>query len=180
MNHTPYTDDQILEALEQALGSLANRDMIIVRPGNKWRAYWDKEKDVRLQIGKKFLELLYKSQPDPYATLKAYAKAGARIRCGSEFDWSEWTAGGEWAWYYPPENYQVHPADLHLLDCEQHVNETDFVNIWTPKPGDVVQLKSGGPRMTVRLPQDENYLCTWTSDNGVFERFFPLACLQQA
>lgn len=172
MNPTPYTDEQILEALEKAFGSLDSRGMIMVRPGNKWRSYWDSEKEVRLQIGKKFLELLPKSppEPDPYATLKAYAKAGARIRFEDEFGWSEWAANEDWSWTQLPEEYQVHPADLHLLE----------VKPWTPKPGDVVQLKSGGPRMTVRLSQDENYLCTWASDYGVFERFFPLACLQQA
>lgn len=160
MKPTPYTDDQILEALEKAFAFTGV---------NKFTTT-----NERLQIGKKFLELLPKPhpEPDPYATLKAYAKAGARIRFEDEFGWSEWAANEDWSWTQPPEEYQVHPADLHLLE----------VKPWTPKPGDVVQLKSGGPRMTclLRHAHQDTYLCSWASEHGVFERFFPLACLQQA
>lgn len=60
---------------------------------------------------------------DPYARLKAYAKAGARIRFEDESRRSEWAADEDWGWCFPPENYEVHPDDLHLVPEYAPVNE---------------------------------------------------------
>ena len=35
----------------------------------------------------------------------------------------------------------------------------------TFKPGDVVELKSGSPKMTVYMASDENVWCTWYDFN---------------
>jgi len=48
---------------------------------------------------------------DPYARLKAYAKAGARIRCCG----LSWRADEIWVWDYPVDCYEVHPDDLHMV-----------------------------------------------------------------
>lgn len=51
------------------------------------------------------------------------------------------------------------------------------------KIGDVVQLKSGGPRMTiVHVPDDGKYIkCLWHTDNGaVAEYVFPSEALVAA
>jgi uncharacterized protein YodC (DUF2158 family) len=49
------------------------------------------------------------------------------------------------------------------------------------KPGDIVQLKSGGPRMTVSLP-DEGYgcQCQWFVGDELKTGTFPDKTLQRA
>ena len=47
------------------------------------------------------------------------------------------------------------------------------------QPGDVVILKSGGPRMTVDAAGDEQCECAWFNDSGSFERnTFAIASLR--
>ena len=64
---------------------------------------------------------------DPYARLKAYAKAGARIRCGDD-----WLKGHGWNWSYLPENYEVHPDDLHM--CPEYAPKTTVRIEDVPEP----------------------------------------------
>jgi hypothetical protein len=54
---------------------------------------------------------------DPYARLKAYNEAGARIRCGFVGRNTDiaWFAHEEWEWIQPVDQYEVHPDDLHLV-----------------------------------------------------------------
>lgn len=53
---------------------------------------------------------------------------------------------------------------------------------WTPKVGDVVTLKSGGPKMTVMdIEENGEIWCSWFNDHdGVLDQDFPTACLQPA
>ncbi len=55
------------------------------------------------------------------------------------------------------------------------------------KQGDVVQLKSGGPKMTIKgigkygiVPKEENALCEWFDGNRRVEDVFELAVLMKA
>ena len=46
--------------------------------------------------------------------------------------------------------------------------------------GDVIQLRSGGPRMTVRgLLSDGDVVCRWFDGNAVHEESFPSAALNK-
>lgn len=56
---------------------------------------------------------------DPRARLKAYAKAGARIRTHD----TEWTNDVDWSWCFRPEYYEVHPDDLHL--CPEYAPQAE-------------------------------------------------------
>lgn len=54
---------------------------------------------------------------------------------------------------------------------------------WTPAVGDVVTLKSGGPKMTIRaFDRDEpmEAWCHWFKDEKSCAEIFPTACLQPA
>ena len=46
------------------------------------------------------------------------------------------------------------------------------------KPGDVVQLKSGGPAMTVDSMSDETWLCQWFENSTLRSESFRPAALQ--
>lgn len=92
---------------------------------DRWYLGWQKDDkdthfaDIRLPS----TETPATKAADPYARLKAYAKAGARIRCKDKFGWSGWEANGDWGWYLLPENYEVHPDDLHLVPEYAPANE---------------------------------------------------------
>lgn len=62
---------------------------------------------------------------DPYARLKAYAKAGARI-CTHD---TEWTNDVDWSWCLRPEHYEVHPDDLHM--CPEYAPQAEPAQPWT-------------------------------------------------
>ena len=47
------------------------------------------------------------------------------------------------------------------------------------KPGDVVQLKSGGPQMTVADSSGGSILCIWTDKNKTFREPFPPVVLEK-
>lgn len=74
------------------------------------------------------------SPSDPYARLKAYAKAGARIRCG-EYDGLDigWRNSGIWFWNEPSEAYEVHPDDLHL--CHEYAQPQPAWSLPPPPAG---------------------------------------------
>ena len=65
------------------------------------------------------------AQPDPYSRLKAYAAAGARIRCGSP---EAWRANVFWLWNAPPPTYEVHPDDLGM--CPEYAPGTEVEKPW--------------------------------------------------
>jgi hypothetical protein len=70
---------------------------------------------------------------DPYARLKAYAKAGARIRTHD----TEWTNDVDWSWCLRPEHYEVHPDDLHM--CPEYAPQAEPPQPWTPTVGQTVR-----------------------------------------
>jgi len=110
------------------------------------------------------------SQPaDPYAELKAAHAAGKVI---------QWHNGQNWIDHILPDNWEpifFHPVkDLRI--------KPDPVPTWQPKVGDVVTLKSGGPKMTV-MDTEENgkFWCQWFNESGGFSgQDFPAATLQPA
>jgi uncharacterized protein YodC (DUF2158 family) len=48
------------------------------------------------------------------------------------------------------------------------------------KPGDVVVLKSGGPKMTVKFVEDGEAACSWFTNDKVSERRFSIEMLALA
>ena len=46
------------------------------------------------------------------------------------------------------------------------------------KKGDVVQLKSGGPRMTIKFIEDDEACCSWFINGKVSEQRFGLEMLE--
>jgi uncharacterized protein YodC (DUF2158 family) len=46
------------------------------------------------------------------------------------------------------------------------------------KPGDVVVLKSGGPRMTIKFIENGEAACSWFENGRVSERRFGLEMLE--
>ncbi len=46
------------------------------------------------------------------------------------------------------------------------------------KPGDIVKLKSGGPKMTVsEIIEDEEVICKWFVQDEFFEKTFEIIAL---
>lgn len=111
-----FTDAQIQAAIDAAFAKVTPAVLSTVRGGENF----DDERPHRLAIARAFLAELGKIKPadadDPYTRLKAYAAAGARIRCRHKRDKTlkEWTTGVEWKWVCHPDLYEVHPDDLHL------------------------------------------------------------------
>ena len=52
-------------------------------------------------------------------------------------------------------------------------------NIYDTYVGQIVTLRSGGPKMTVAALRAENntVLCVWACEPSVFEHWFPILCL---
>ena len=192
---TSYTDDQIQNAIDAAFPQagasyLANLDTL---PDTHC---WPAEAPNRLAIARAFLSAL--PNADPYARLKAYNEAGARLR----IDAGSWETKDQYPWKFdaPPHDYEVHPDDLHMVpeyapkpaeasaEPEQAWANADNAKAfkefqaeieavweakdspWTPKPGDVVRLKSGGLPMTVESVTDFGIaFCSWMTMAGSLE-----------
>ena len=120
MNTThDYTDEQLQAAIDAAFPAGARPEGFNLdnRPSS---VDWKLEAPNRLAIARAFLAALPKpAEADPYARLKAYAAAGARIRCyyrdeGQVSFWGGWNVHGRWEWCQPVDQYEIHPDDLHL------------------------------------------------------------------
>ena len=72
-------------------------------------------------------------------------------------------------------------TDWHQVDGHVVLGIAAEAQPWTPRPGDVVRLKSGGPDMTVEIcNDDQEACCSWFDASGFSQRFFPAACLTPA
>jgi len=77
-------------------------------------------------------------------------------------------------------------ADIRLPEPSEKPAPTPLVTEpislpeWTPKVGDVVTLKSGGPKMTVMQDIGHNFLCAYDSLGEVKTVSIPTNCLQPA
>ena len=82
---------------------------------------------------------------------------------------------GEWTTATKHRAMQdTHYIDIRLPESEPLVTKPISPPTWTPKVGDVVTLKSGGPKMTVvKLADTEGdlsaFLCEWFSDSGEYD-----------
>lgn len=124
-----YTDAQLQAAIDAAFPAGKRYDDRPLEATSMRSPYWQFEAPNRLAIAQAFLDELGKikpattegapatSEPDPYARLKAYAAAGARIRCFGDVtqSWGVWNTGLVWDWCLPTDQYEVHPDDLHLV-----------------------------------------------------------------
>ena len=77
------------------------------------------------------------SESDPYARLKAYAAAGARIRVHVTSTLvGDWKIGTGWKWDGEVSTYEVHPDDLHLVPeyAPKHPDDQQNWNQYAEKP----------------------------------------------
>lgn len=133
-----YTNEQLQAAIDAAI-SQSKHAVLVART---YYDGWDETANIRLAIARAFLAELGKikaaTTDDPYARLKAYAKAGARIKCDLK-----WAKGIVWDWCLPANQYEVHPDDLHLVpeyapkhpDAQENWNQYADRPAWTlPAP----------------------------------------------
>lgn len=139
MNTThEYTNEQIQAAIDAAFPAGARPEGFNLdnRPSS---VDWKLEAPNRLAIARAFLAALPKpAEADPYARLKAYAAAGARIRCyyrdeGQVSFWGGWNVHGRWEWCQPVDQYEIHPDDLHL--CPEYAPKPQAWTMPAPPPG---------------------------------------------
>lgn len=164
-----YTDEELQKAIDHAFRLASVSELTTIFQG----LHWSDEKQERLTIATSFLEAL---QHDPYAELKKAHAEGKMIQFTDDAMHS-----GVW------------------VDCKfplwKKNDDSDFVNpryrikptpstfdahgkTWTPAIGDVVQLKSGGPKMTIHFLDTKNAGCVTFSSAGEFTfATLPQACL---
>ena len=77
-----------------------------------------------------------------------------------------------WRYADEPAALEPHhgwPMDdlLKSMDRPKAAQPTQSQQAWTPRPGDVVRLKSGGPEMTVRYFSGESVVVGWFDGSGL-------------
>lgn len=119
-------------------------------------------------------------KPDPYAELKKAHAAGKAIQLrnikrGRE-DWKD-VSYPAWNNNNEGDEYRIKP------EPEPLATKPILPPTWTPKVGDVVTLKSGGPKMTIRAFDRDDPMeawCHWFKEEKSCAETFPTACLQPA
>jgi hypothetical protein len=187
---TTYTEEELQTAIDAAFpeGARADDCNLDSSPG---QIAWELEAPNRLAIAKAFLEKLDHPEPKT-STFEAHGKTWTRhvpgdaMPCDGDamvealmrfelngayedsdhlaerWDWSNSLSGGDIiGWRYADEPMLTKP-----------ISSTS----WTPAVGDVVQLKSGGPKMTV-TGIESTVWCAWFYDNKLQHLDTTLACL---
>jgi len=126
-NAHEYTNEQLQAAIDAAFPSGALADCGVGLDNFPNQSCWEDEAPNRLAIARAFLAALPQPEAmtadegatatsDPYARLKAYNEAGARIRCGLKGYLIDvgWSTCSAWQWSDSVDKYEVHPDDLHL------------------------------------------------------------------
>ena len=86
-----------------------------------------------------------------------------------------------WRWDCKTGEYSIIGWRYADEPAQAGANQTQPVQPWTPRPGDVVRLKSGGPEMTVSRVNEENeVVCEWFSGYLAHVWDFSVACLTPA
>ena len=116
-------------------------------------------------------------KPDPYAELKKAHAAGKVIQCKLDVVDDFWEDMKDPRRGAKPHEYRIKP------EPEPLATKPILPPTWTPKVGDVVTLKSGGPKMTIRAFDRDDPMeawCHWFKEEKSCAETFPTACLQPA
>ncbi len=175
---TNYTNEQLQNAIdaacEETYKSYPKTCGQLILAKDYFPASWPKETPARLHLLKTSLDHLPEPPPpvvkaeqaDPYAELKAAHAAGKVIQI---LNAQNRYVDAYPTWHSPPEAYRIKPEPEVFIHAP-----------WTPKVGDVVRLKSGGPKMTVDATTGVNAFCRWFDMNGSNQLNFNLATLMPA
>lgn len=122
---------------------------------------------------------------DPYAELKKAHAEGKVIQAKSDNGWFDVYDEPTWIdrfqWRIKPETFEAHGKTWtrHEKGDPMPCDGEALVEAWTPAVGDVVQLKSGGPKMTIAALSEQTSLvpCQWFGEKNPRSHAFPKACL---
>lgn len=120
---------------------------------------------------------------DPYAELKKAHAAGKviQINCCTVGQ-PHWIDLPSPAFFGKPHEYRIKPEPSTFEPTpEPMLTKPISLTSWTPAVGDVVTLKSGGPKMTIRAFDRDDPMeawCHWFKDEKSCAETFPTTCLQ--
>ena len=118
------------------------------------------------------------AEADPYAELKKAHAAGKviQINCCT-VEQPHWVDLPLPAFFGKPHEYRIKPEPSTFEPTPEPIQ----IKPWTPAVGEVVTLKSGGPKMTIRAFDRDNPMeawCHWFKDEKSCAGTFPTTCLQ--
>lgn len=164
---TTYTNEQLQEAIDVAFRESSGDD-----------GFW-------LGIARAFLDNLPEQTEQEVLSLsqlRPLSKAGevpeGCVRYYTYKKDGEWTSASRW-----PCSRDTHYIEVRLpyLDPEYKPSTEPLeIKPWTPAVGDVVTLKSGGPKMTVMQDMGHKFLCAYDFHGEVKTVSISTNCLQPA